>query len=237
MKVLLIFLLISIISSDQVSDILQNIKNSPRYPTKKEEILIMCEILLREGYPIAFTAGIVANMIQENNFGKFESSKYRDPSERPQYLKYMDELYYYRIRYSEKSVTEVSLRELKRLLEKLESDNWKKGKFGLGSLQWSEGRALHLVDHYNKQCNNRDKITKDEVTAAETNMIFEELNNTYNNIYLSWEKEYPNKDGISAAYKAGYMICVLYVKSSDSIKKSPQMGKHSVQVYDMMNGK
>ena len=78
----------------------------------------------------------------------------------------MDQTYNYRSKYSGKCVTDVSLRELYKLLQKLKQYNWQKGKFGLGCVQWTGSRTFTLVETYRDVCKNCDKITLDQATAG-----------------------------------------------------------------------
>ena len=57
------------------------------------------------------------------------------------YLKYLEELYNYTSKYSGKFIYKVSVIELNELIEKLKADNWNKGKFCLGYIQWTGERT------------------------------------------------------------------------------------------------
>ena len=237
MKMLLILLLFSTILSDEISDKVQRLNNSSKYSAKKRTLVIMCEMFLRKGYPTSFTAGILGNIVHESSVGKFESSNYHDESKKPQYLKYMDDLYSYRTKYSSKIVTDVSMRELTRLMEKLRADNWKKGKFGLGCFQWMGGKSYSLVQHYNKQCNNRDKITLDEAIRAEANMIIQEFSSSYKYYYNQWENANPNKDSISAAYNAGLIINDILNPPGPVGYRDISRGNTAKDIYNILIGK
>lgn len=94
---------------------------------------IIGTLLLNNKYEPSFVAGVLGNILHEGSIGKFESSNYVfNPNAKPSYLKYMDSIYSYRNKYSGKCVTEVSLKELIKLMEKLKKDNYNKGKFWLG---------------------------------------------------------------------------------------------------------
>ena len=69
----------------------------------------------------------------------------------------MDSLYKYNEKYSGKYVYQISLKALKEMCDKLKKDNWQKGKFGLGTIQWTGERTYNLVELYLKECNNADK--------------------------------------------------------------------------------
>ena len=100
---------------------IKKIENSSKYNSaKKKTMSIIGTLLLNKGYEVSFVAGILGNIYHEGNIGMFESSNYSsNPSAEPQYLKYMDTLYNYREKYSGKCVTDVSMSELSKLMEKL----------------------------------------------------------------------------------------------------------------------
>ena len=102
----------------------------------------------------------------------------------------MDSLYKYNELYSGKYVHEISLKALKDMCDKLKKDNWQKGKFGLGTIQWTGERTYTLVEHYLRECNNADKISLEQVISAEGKMIINELkSNSYKSIYDDWKKK------------------------------------------------
>ena len=116
---------------------------------KKETLAIIGQLLFDNGYETAFVAGVLGNINHEASIGYFESSAYiSHPENEPEYLKYMDQNYSYRTKYSGKLITEVSLDELNTLLNKLKNDKWEKGKFGLGCVQLTGERTLNLFKIY-----------------------------------------------------------------------------------------
>ena len=144
-------------STKTTSEMIKNIEQSSTYSSKKNTLSIIGTLLLNKGYEPAFVAGVLGNIYHEGNIGKFESSAYTsNPDGEPQYLKYMDNLYSYRSKYSSKCVTDVSMKELSKLMEKLKADNWGKGKFGLGCVQWTGSRTYTLVQLYLTECGNQD---------------------------------------------------------------------------------
>ena len=161
------------------------IENSNQFGNKKHALVIIGNLLFNNGYETAFIAGLLANIKHEGDFGFFESSNYKThPNQKPNYLKLMDNLYKYNVLYSGKYVHQISLKALKDMCDKLKKDKWQKGKFGLGTIQWTGERTYTLVQHYLKECNNADKISKDQVISAEGKMIIKELkSNSYKSIY------------------------------------------------------
>ena len=236
MKILSIILLIFVISSIDAAlhPMMQKLKASSKFSGKKDTLVIIGNLLL-ETYEPAFVAGVLGNINHEGSIGKFESSNYvSHPEAKPQYLKYMDTYYDYRNKYSGRIITNVSLRDVYSLLKKLKSDNWKKGKFGLGCVQWTGGRTYNLVETYNAECGNCDRITLDQATAAEGKMIIKELKGSHVNVYNTWKNENSNKNTASAAYSAGYYVCKKYEIPADTENKAKQRGNTAKEIYSIM---
>ena len=208
---------------------------SSTYSSKRDTLKIIGNLLFDKGYPASWVAGVLGNIYHEGSIGKFESSAYiSNPSAEPQYLKYMDQLYDYRKKYSGKIVTDVSMKALGQLLEKLKKDNWKKGKFGLGCVQWTGGRTYNLYKKYAEACNNQDKITLAQATKAEGNMVIGEFNGDYKYIYNEWNKNNGNKNTATAAYNAGHIICMKYEVPADTANKAKTRGKTAQNMYEIM---
>ena len=208
---------------------------SSTYASKKDTLKIIGNLLFDKGYPASWVAGVLGNIYHEGSIGKFESSAYiSNPSAEPQYLKYMDQLYNYRSKYSGKIVTDVSMKALGTLLEKLKKDNWKKGKFGLGCVQWTGGRTYNLYKKYAEACNNQDKITLAQATKAEGNMVIGEFNGDYKYIYNQWNSENSNKNTAKAAYNAGHIICMKYEVPADTANKAKKRGATAQNMYEIM---
>ena len=235
MKALSTILLIFLISStNALHQMMQKLKNSSKFGGKTDTMVIIGDLLLQT-YEPAFVAGILGNIYHEGSIGKFESSNYvSNPGAKPQYLKYMDSLYDYRNKYSGRIITNVSLRDVFKLLKQLKADNWQKGKFGLGCVQWTGSRTYTLVETYNAECNNCDRITLDQATAAEGKMIKKELQGGYVHVYNTWKNENSNKNSASAAYSAGYYVCKKYEIPADTENRARQRGNTAKEVYAVM---
>ena len=234
MKISLVLLLITFtfISSHAMID---KLINNGSYNNKKETIRIIGNLLFSNGYPASFVAGVLGNIYHEGSIGKFESSAYISrPDLEPQYLRYMDQLYGYRTKYSGKIITEVSMHQLETLLNQLKSENWKKGKFGLGCVQWTGGRTYNLFQKYKSECGGRDKITLDEATAAEGKMVIGEFTSGYKYIYDEWKKNNPNKNAPGAAYNAGHIICMKYEVPADTANKAKKRGQTAQEMFSVM---
>ena len=81
---------------------------------------IIGTVLLNKGYEASFVACVLGNINHERIIGMFETSAYiSHPEKESQYLKYMDKQYSYRTKYSGKIITDVSMKELSNLIEKL----------------------------------------------------------------------------------------------------------------------
>ena len=189
---------------------------------KKETLAIIGQLLFDNGYETAFVAGVLGNINHEASIGLFESSAYiSHPEDEPKYLKYMDQYYSYRTKYSGKLITEVSLDELNTLLNKLKNDKWEKGKFGLGCVQWTGERTLNLFKIYRSENNSGDSISFNQATNAEGKLIINEFSNDYKYIYNNWKKENENKiNSENAAYNAASKICLDYERPSDMENKA-----------------
>ena len=193
-------------------DTIKNIENSGQFGKKTNAMVIIGRLLFNNGYEKTYVAGVLANIYHEGDFGYFESSKYvSNPKAKPEYLKIMDNNYDYANKYSGKIVTEVNLKELKVLSDKLKNDNWQKGKFGLGTIQWTGERTGPLVDLYVQEANGSEQISLEQVIAAEGKLIIKELKSSYRYIYENWKKNHQdNLCSEQAAHDAAYLICQKY---------------------------
>ena len=203
---------------------------------KKETLAIIGQLLFDNGYETAFVAGVLGNINHEASIGLFESSAYiSHPEDEPKYLKYMDQYYSYRTKYSGKLITEVSLDELNTLLNKLKNDKWEKGKFGLGCVQWTGERTLNLFKIYRSENNNKDSISFNQATNAEGKLIINEFSNDYKYIYNNWKKENENKiNSENAAYNAASKICLDYERPKDKENKAKTRGNTAEKIYKIM---
>ena len=209
--------------------------NHPKFSSKGETLSIIGNILVNRGYEGSFIAGVLANIFHEGAIGKFESSAYiTNPSAEPQYLRYMDELYDYRNKYSNKIITQVSMNELGNVLNQLRKASWKKGKFGLGCVQWTGSRTYDLFKLYLKENNYGDRITLDQATAAEGKMIITELRGNYQHVYNQWKSNNPDYNTPQAAYNAGHIMCMKYEIPADTENKANKRGATAKEMYNIM---
>ena len=233
---ILLILLTSDISAVVLHQMMKKLKTKSSYSAiKKNTMSIIGTVLLNKGYEPSFVAGVLGNINHEGNVGMFESSAYTShPESEPQYLKYMDKLYNYRTKYSGKCVTDVSMKDLSKLMDKLKSKNYKEGKFGLGCVQWTGERTYTLVQLYLHECKNANKITLDQATTAEGKMIVKELSGDNKYIYDQWKNENANKNSANAAYNAGSIICRKYEVPADYNNKAITRGNTAKEIYKIM---
>ena len=212
------------------------LKNSKKYSsTKTNTMTIIGTVLLNNKYEPSFVAGVLGNIYHEGSIGLFESSKYvTHPEKEPQYLKYMDSIYDYRNKYSGKLITNVSLREVSKLLQKLKANNWERGKFGLGCIQWTGSRTYTLVETYLEVCNNCDKISLDQATEAEGKMVMKELKGSHSYVYSNWKSQNSNTQSTNAAYNAGYIVCKKYEVPADTENRAKERGNTAITIYNIM---
>ena len=224
------------------SKYIENLRNDTtllnKNPSKKETLLYIANIMINTGYEFAYVVGMLANSFHEGNVGQFESSNYiNNIGQKPAYLKEMDENYGYKD-YSGKTIMNVSLSDVEKLINRLAADKWV-GKFGLGSIQWTEIRCQRLVEHYRAVAGNNDTITELQAIQAEGNFILEELKDVklgYIAIYPDWKDDNAKKTNSSkAAEKAAQELCKKYEIPIDKDKKAKERGDTAIKIYEIMN--
>lgn len=183
--------------------------------SKKDTLVAMAEVLLDDGFAPAFVAGILGNIMVEGDCGRFESSAYvSNPDAQPDYLRYLDENYDYREKYSYKLIYEgISVKEVYAMILELGPGgaNGRGSCFGLGCLQWtSYERIKRLVENYLSVNGNSDSITLAQVQEAEGMTVSYELAHTYKSVYTTWQSENPDQNTAEAAFAAGVIVCVRY---------------------------
>ena len=183
--------------------------------SKKDTLVAMAQVLLDDGFAPAFVAGILGNILVEGDCGRFESSAYvSNPDAQPDYLRYLDENYDYREKYSYKLIYEgISVKEVYAMILELGPGgaNGRGSCFGLGCLQWtSYERIKRLVENYLSVNGNSDSITLAQVQEAEGMTVSYELAHTYKSVYTTWQSENPDQNTAEAAFAAGVIVCVRY---------------------------
>jgi len=204
---------------------------------KLEAMCMVGQGLLDAGYPVSFVAGMLANIQAEDSVGIFESSYYPSYEALPNYLKFMEDNHNYREAYSDGIITEKSLSVLKTLLDELEGNNWQKGKFGLGSVQWTGNRTMDLVNLYIEEASGNDRITMDQALVAECRLMLQELTGSYRYVYTNWlEKNKNNSSSELAAENAASYICLEYVRPKNPETKAKERETLAKDIYKIMIG-
>ncbi len=220
-------------TSSTSNEMIKKLEQSSKYSSKITTLSIIGTLLFENNYPTSFIAGVLGNIYHEGKIGFFESSAYKNLDRKPQYLKYMDELYKYAEKYSGKIITEVSMNELNDVMNKLKADKWQKGKFGLGCIQWTGERTYELVKLYVNEAKGKDKITIDEATSAEGKLIIKELNGEYKRVFNEWQRS-ASKNGEQAAYEAADILCRKYEIPADAVRRGKERGQTAVKIYRIM---
>ena len=212
--------------------------------SKKDTLVAMAQVLLDDGYAPAFVAGILGNILVEGDCGRFESSAYvSNPDAQPDYLRYLDENYDYREKYSYKLIYEgISVKEVYAMILELGPGgaNGRGSCFGLGCLQWtSYERIKRLVENYLSVNGNSDSITLAQVQEAEGMTVSYELAHTYKSVYTTWQSENPDQNTAEAAFAAGVIVCVRYGVpvgyNTEAVQNT--RGALAEAVYNVMMGK
>lgn len=220
-------------NTETIQRYLDNLKNNTSLGLSNEKrsaMLAAAEKLLNDGYEVGFVAGVLGNIQNEGTIGKFESSAYiSNPDAEPLYLKYMDEHFDYRKKFSGKSIRDVGISAALELQKNAENSNFQ-GKFGLGMIQWTGDRTGGLLSYYQKYASS-DKPTEDECIKAEINFMVDELkSSSYFYIYANWKNN-------PTAANAGKLICEEYERPKDKITEPPIRAKNAERIYNIMLGK
>lgn len=219
----------------------RNLQNSSL--RKKDTLAAMAQVLLDDGFAPAFVAGLLGNIIEEGDCGRFESSAYlSNPDAEPDYLVYMDENYDYRDKYSYRLIYEdISLQEVYDMVLELgpEGANGRGSCFGLGCMQWtSYNRIKRLLENYLEAADGADTITLAQVQEAEGITISYELRNTHKKVYTDWQTANSEQDTEEAAYDAGVKVCTSYgvPVGYNTPEVQEKRGENAAQVYAVMLG-
>ncbi|MFR6057860.1 MAG: phage tail tip lysozyme, partial [Evtepia gabavorous] len=222
-------------------EMVRNLQNSSL--RKRDTLAAMAQVLLDDGFAPAFVAGLLGNIIEEGDCGRFESSAYlSNPDAEPDYLVYMDENYDYRDKYSYRLIYEgISLQEVYAMVLELgpAGANGRGSCFGLGCMQWtSYNRIKRLLENYLEAADGADTITLAQVQEAEGITISYELRNTHKKVYTDWQTANPEQDTEEAAYDAGVKVCTSYgiPVGYNTPEVQEKRGGNAAQVYAVMLG-
>lgn len=234
-----------------VDGIIENIENCPSNvipQNRKGAAIQTAATLIRAGYEVAFVAGMIANIVKEGSTGQFESSKYiSHPELKPDYLTYMDTQYngtnYYLNNYSGKTIMEVNVGEVYRMLYSLKTASngtWKidgsRVGFGLGSIQWTFERSYQLINCYMDFNNRSDSISESQAEEAEAVMILRELQSpSYSGIISSWRESCDDLYSANAANLAAILLCNRYLIPADT-GQAQIRATLAESIYSVMTG-
>lgn len=217
-------------NSTTIQRMLDNLRNDTSLglsSEKKTAMVMAAERLLNENYEVEFVAGVLGNIQNEGTPGKFESSAYiSNPSAEPAYLKYMDEHFDYRNKFSGKSIQTVGISAAMELEQQAKASGFE-GKFGFGMIQWTGSRTEGVLKSYQKYCTS-DKPTMDECIKAEVNFMADELNGSYHYVYNNW------KNGSKTAASAGDIVCRQYEVPRDTNAQATARAQNATNIYNVM---
>jgi len=211
--------------------VIKNIKNNKSYSAGKKAAMIKAAEVMFDSYDLRFIAGVLGNILDEGKAGLFESSNYvTHPEKEPAYLKYMDNHYNYRTKYSGKTITEVGIDSAVDIANEAKKSGYQ-GKFGLGMVQWTGGRTNNLLAEYKRLSPNNNKPKENKCAEIEAQFIVKELKSSaYRGIYETWNN---NK----TPYNAGYLICMRYESPADKESKAIKRGNNAENIYKVMTKK
>lgn len=168
-----------------------------------------------EGYSPDMIAGVVGNIVNEGNFGFFESSYFEShPEKKPKYLDHMDEVHDYGIYVSGKCLNDVGTNILVRFRKEgnCTSDLH---KFGLGMAQWTGGRGESLIDRYLEKFGENAFPTREECCEVEIDYMLEELRTTYRDVVVTCKEETVELSDLQAVEKNAEIFMKDYEKPKE----------------------
>jgi len=216
----------SSVSSKSSSSIVNNLRKNLKVSASKKEAMLAAAEAMVGSYDARFIAGLLGNIQDEGTPGLFESSNYKsNPSAEPAYLKYMDNNFSYRTKYSGKSITNVGISSAVTLANKAKNSGFK-GKFGLGMIQWTGGRTNNLLAEY-QRLSSSNNPSLNECARIEAQFMVKELKNSYSSIYKTWQNN-------PTPYNAGYLICKKYEVPVNTETKAKKRGNNASAIYKLM---
>lgn len=204
---------------------------------KKNACVQLAGFLWDSGFPPAYIAGVLGNIMHEGSQGHFENimgytqarllqkypelTKISDGGKTHQnYIAHMKGFTDYDgcghshtdySTYSNKNIYDsgMSLKAVDALLTKYQNEGWN-ARFGLGVLQWTAGRTVNLMNFYHAEAKTSDTITSAQCLTAEMKFCNDELLRGWYGTFTSWNSNYASKS--NAAYIAGVMLTQQYIK-------------------------
>lgn len=114
-------------------------------------------------------------------------------------------------------------------------ETWR-GKFGLGCAQWTGEESMKLLAFYRKHAGaGSATITREQVIAAEHEMILSDLRGRYNKVYTGWKQE--NEGALycpEAAASAGSWVCLKYEIPANRESEAVRRGRKAAEIYRIM---
>lgn len=187
-----------------------------------------------EGYSSDMIAGVVGNIVNEGNFGYFESSYYETyPEDKPQYLKHMDDVHNYGVYVSGKCLSDAGTNILVRFRKEGNCTS-ELHKFGLGMAQWTGERGELLIDRYLEKFGENAFPTRKECCEIEIDYMLEELCTTYHDVVATCREAAVGVSDLQAVEKNAEIFMKDYEKPSEAnLKKRQEAAKIW---YDILTG-
>lgn len=177
--------------------IIKNIENSSlsKVKSKKESLCYVAKLLLDNNFEPEFVAGVLGNIMEEGDYGHFESNNYKK-SAPPPYFIYINN-YLYKIKkldyskeFSGKNILTVGLYKTCKLIDFTEetrnSSGGYNGQFGIGAPQFTGERCTRMVKMYLEICG----LPKLEHALTNNNKY------PWNNRFENYFKKYNLSDNI-----------------------------------------
>ena len=228
--------------SDPVTSItkatmIANLNASSVLGGKKDACVKLAGLLWDAGFPPAYIAGVLGNIMHEGSQGQFENimgytlnnllsaypglKKISDGGKSHQnYIAHMKGFTDYDgcghshtdyTPYSNKKIYDsgMSLKAVDTLLTKYKGENWN-ARFGLGMIQWTADRTIGLMKYYHSEAGTADNITLAQCLTAEMKYCTAELLDGWYGTFSTWNSKYASET--NAAYIAGVLITQQYIK-------------------------
>ena len=209
---------------------------------------------LKNNFEIEFICALIGNVVNEGNFGYFESSNYKTyPSNKPEYLRHMDNHHNYRELASGKNIMDLGIGIFDKLDTKYrnectgfkENENScaiickfsgekclsysEKHKFGFGCVQWTAPNRLKvIIGEYKKLGNIKPSL--EQCIKIEINYIKYEFQNIdqYKKIYNEWKNKTLNFSSSERVIEATKEICYKYEIPKNKEYKLPSREKDAL---------
>ncbi len=170
--------------------------------------------MLLEGYSLDMIAGFVGNIVNEGNYGYFESSNYKT-KKKPDYLEHMDTFHNYGTYVSGRNLYDVGTNMLVQYRKDGNCSD-ELHKFGLGMVQWTGGRGEALIDKYLAEFGDNAFPTREECAKVEIDYMLEELRTTYHDVIDKCEEETEEMIDTDKVAENTKIIMIDYERAGDA---------------------